>query len=197
MLKSKSNNGYRSIMLSNGVLLSGVDISSIGTEAEMRSFVDKCAKDDNKLIGYTDGAIKFKAASLSTQYYKDGEVFARREGNIIEKWDIMLEVSLNEFNPDSIIRLLRGTERIEVTDSHNLLYITSCDNKNNCQNLVWVGELVGGGLMVIDMNDVYCVKGFSFDTSTDGETRIRAAFKPFMGIYENQNEPPFNIIFLN
>jgi hypothetical protein len=196
MLKTAYKDAYRSIQLNSGVLLSGIDIGHIDGAEAMKALIDEASESGEGFIGACPGGCRFSAVPRITRFTRDGEVFDRSGGVIFNKWDVRLEVSLHDFKAGNLMRFLRNSNILHINGSSNMVNMHMSASHEALPNLIWCGDLAGGGLLALELKNALCAGGLSFETARDGEGLIRAVFAPHTGSFFDPDEPPFNILTL-
>ncbi|MDR1705387.1 MAG: hypothetical protein LBS19_11975 [Clostridiales bacterium] len=197
MLKTTYKDAFRSIQLNSGVLLSGADIGHIDGAEAMKALIDAASGNGEGFIGACAGGCRFSAVPRITRFSRDGEVFDRPVGVVVIKWDVRLEVSLLDFKADNLLRILNDSSILHINDTADMLNMNTSALNQAGSNLIWCGDLSGGGLLVVELKNALCVGGLAFDTASDGEGLIHAVFAPQVGSFFNPDDPPFNILYLH
>jgi len=186
-----SKNTFSSLQIDSGLLFYDIQPEGIDTAGEFRKKLKAYLEDGENYLGITDGGIDFRAVPEVSVYKRDGEMFHSETGCFIVGWDVKLSVTLMEFSPEIFKHVLPNAIIDGQEANVESVGIGGGGCRSRTPNIVWVGEMSSGGLLVIELKNAVNVDGINFVTKRNTENGFKVGFKAFAD--ENSAKPPFTI----
>ena len=196
MLKNTGSHTFKNLQLNTGLLFYNIKVEEFECGGSLRSALESALEDGGNFLGATRRGAVFSARPIVRQYRSDGDFYVKLEGTVISGWEVELSAEIVEFTPEIIRQILPKAkiddQMLNVTKL-NLQEILSAQR----ENLIWVGDLSGGGLIAIELRNAMNVGGIRLNAESSTENSIAVRFIPHSGEFFNPGKPPFEIYFLS
>ena len=197
MLKKVGYHTHKNLQLNSGLLFTELDISAFRDLRDIEKGVNEALISGEKFLGVTRNGVSFIAQPRYREYYCDGEQFNRVACRTIIGWDIKLEVVIVEISSELLNRVLTSSWIDQQLENVKRIELSSVIMDGSIDNLVWIGDMSDGGLILIELRNAVCIGGIRFVSEDNTENGIATRFTPHIGDYYNPVEPPFSIYFIS
>lgn len=183
------------MQLGNGLLFCGIDVSGIKNAAELAAEVEHLLAKDEHFVGATLNGTEFIAEPIIRRYRTDHLKPNNYNKVIVEGWKVELSTTLLEFSPKIFELCFEAMDTDKQDKFVSYLDMHRAPLNNSFDNLIWIGDISGGGYLVIELLNPVCAGGFRFSSSGDNESTVRTSFIP-RGDASTPQKPLFKIYFV-
>lgn len=154
-------------------------------------------KDNEKLLGATQGGGEFAAIATFRQIEIDGVKGAAKGLKVLESWEVSLTANMLEVTPE-ILKLALGVADVDTSsdmDNDVITGRTSVLDTDYIDNIAWVGKLSGSDSpVVIQVFNALSEEGLTLTTVDNAEGVVPLKF---VGHFDPSalDKPPFEITY--
>lgn len=187
---------FQKLQLNAGIFLMGFDPSSYTDADALRTALATEIASGTKLLGATRGGGTFVATSEIREPDVDGKRYRFVGGAFVDSVDAQLTGTLVEIRPEVYAKVLATGEVSTNGLKKTIKMHTAIQNGDYIQNLVWVGDMSDGGLVVIVLKNALNNNGMTLTFTDKGEGTIPFEFHAYQNSVEDYDYAPFEVIFL-
>jgi hypothetical protein len=191
-----STDSFTNMQLDAGVFLADVDLSGAKSKKEIREILRQELETLDNCLGATDGGGSFTAEPEVREIEADGMRSAIVGSTVIDSWEIKIESTFKEITSKNLARALITSEKVMENGVEKIKLRTSIKRSDYIKNLCWVGDMLGGGYILIKLENVLNVSGANFTFTDKGEGSIPMEFKAHQANLRD-GYAPFEIIYLD
>lgn len=188
---------FQNLQLNAGAFLVGFDYSTYANADTLRAAVATALTDDTKLLGATRGGGTFVVTSEIREPDVDGKRYRFKGGAFVDSVDAQLSGSLVEIRPDVFAKVLATGESTTSGQKTTLKMHTAIQDTDYIDSLVWVGDMSGGGLILIALKNALNNNGMTLTFTDKGEGIIPFEFHAYQDTVEDYDYAPFEVIFFD
>jgi hypothetical protein len=196
MLKQIGSKTFKNLQINSGLLFYDFRFDSDMTAARLRERIGERIAEGSGFLGATRDGIEFSAVPRFKAYKEDGEIFQSDSCCILEGWDVKLSAALVEYTSEIVSQVIPQSFSDDQGGFLKSIYPGMFVKPEINENIVWIGDLSCGGLIVIELKNAVNVGGIKFVANRDGENGFVVGFVPFRGTFFDKGEPPFGIHLL-
>lgn len=188
---------FQNLQLNAGAFLVGFNYSTYADADALRTAVATALADDTKLLGATRGGGTFVVTSEIREPDVDGKRYRFKGGAFVDSVDAQLSGSLVEIRPDVFAKVLATGESTTSGQKTTLKMHTAIQDTDYIDSLVWVGDMSGGGLVLIALKNALNNNGLTLTFTDKGEGTIPFEFHAYQDAVEDYDYAPFEVIFFD
>ena len=188
-----TTNSFRNMQLDAGAFFVGLDTKdwTPTTSAKEVGEALNAAKKENKCLGATTGGGAFRLVPETREIEADGMRAPIVGSTVFDGWDVGLTTTLKETTESNLHHIIATAEKDPTTGAlrvRNVLEVT-----DYIPNVVWAGKVLGGALMVVEIENALNISGMEFTFQDKGEGTIAVDYKAHQDDLENMEYAPCNI----
>lgn len=184
---------FMNMQLNSGAFFENFDIEDVETADDLMALVVIALENKDKALGATTGGGSFQAVPGTRQIEADGMRSPIIGSTVIDSWEVKLTTTLKEITKKNLFRALVTAEENPLTGGirfrNNLLpgdYI---------KNLVWIGDLLDGRLVLIRIDNALNITGANFTFTDKGEGTLPVEFRAHQADLLAMQYAPCEIFF--
>lgn len=188
---------FQHLQLNAGAFLVNFEYDSYETADALRTALATTLKDETKILGSTRGGGTFVVTSTIREPEVDGKRYRFKGGAFVDDVDAQLTGTLVEIMPERFAQVL-ATGEVETTAKKTTVKMhTAIRDTDYLTNLVWVGDMSDGRLVLIALKNALNNNGMTLTFSDKGEGTIPFEFHAYQQTVEDYDYAPFEVIFLD
>ena len=188
---------FQKLQLNAGAFLIGFDYSSYADATSLRTALATALQDSTKLLGATRGGGSFVAQSEIREPDVDGKRYRFKGGAFVDSVDAQLTGTLVEIRHEIFAKIL-ATGDVETSGQKTTITMhTAIKDTDYIPELVWVGDMSDGGLVLIALKNALNNNGMTLTFADKGEGTIPFEFHAYQDRVEDYDQAPFKVIFLD
>lgn len=191
------SDAFNNLQLNAGIFLENFDYTTYETATALKTAIRAALSDATKILGVTRGGGSFTVTRESRTPEVDGMRYPFKGSDFTDSTDAYLSGTLLEVTPGNFQRLL-GTG--DVTTSGNKTTVTmhtAVTDNDYIENLVWVGDLSDGRLVLIALKNAINTADFSLTFTDKGEGTMTFEFHARQAAVDDYDTAPFEVVFLS
>lgn len=187
---------FQKLQLNAGVFLTNFSYDSYTDAAALRTALATALADNTKLLGATRGGGTFVVNGEIREPDVDGKRYRFKGGAFTDSVDAQLTGTLVEIQPGTFAKILATGESTTNGKKTVIKMHTAIKDTDYLQNLVWVGDMSDGGLVLIALKNALNGNGMTLTFSDKGEGTIPFEFHAYQDSVEDYDYAPFEVVFL-
>lgn len=188
---------FQKLVLNAGAFLMNWDYSQYQTAAEMKAALKTVLKDENYVLGATRGGGTFVVSGEIREPDVDGKRYRFKGGAFVDSVDAYLGGTLVEIRPDNFAKVL-ATGEVETSGvMHTLTMHTAIQDADYIPHLIWVGDVSGGGLIIIDIANALNNNGVTLTFNDKNEATVPFEMHAYQEDVEDYDYAPFKVIWVD
>lgn len=188
---------FQRLQLNAGMFLMGFDVSSYADAGALRTALAAEISDGSKILGATRGGGTFVATSEIREPEVDGKRYRYKGGAFVDSVDAQLTGTLVEIRPEVFAKILATGETSTNGKKTTVKMHTAVQPEDYIENLVWIGDMSDGGLVVIVLKNALNANGMTLTFTDKGEGTVPFEFHAYQDAVEDYDYAPFEVIFLD
>lgn len=188
---------FQKLQLNAGAFLIGFDYSSYTDATSLRTALATALQDSTKLLGATRGGGSFVAQSEIREPDVDGKRYRFKGGAFVDSVDAQLTGTLVEIRPEIFAKILATGDVVTSGQKTTVTMHTAIKDTDYISELVWVGDMSDGGLVLIALKNALNNNGMTLTFADKGEGTIPFEFHAYQDQVEDYDQAPFKVIFLD
>lgn len=188
---------FQNLQLNAGAFLIGFDYSTYTDATALRTALVTALADDTKVLGATRGGGTFVATSEIREPDVDGKRYRFKGGAFVDSVDAQLTGTLVEIRPEIFAKILATGKTTTSGQKTTVKMHTAIQDTDYINSLVWVGDMSGGGLVLIALKNALNNNGMTMTFTDKGEGTIPFEFHAYQSAVEDYDYAPFEVIFLD
>lgn len=188
---------FKKLMLNAGAFLIGFDYSSYTDATALRAALSTALADETMLLGVTRGGGTFVANSEIRDPDADGKRYRFVGGAFVDSVDAQLTGTLLEIRPEIFAKILATGDAVTSGKKTVITMHTAIQAADYIPSLVWVGDVSGGGLVLIALKNALNANGLTLTFADKDEGTIPFEFHAYQDSVEDYDKAPFEVIFLD
>lgn len=188
---------FQNLQLNAGAFLIGFDYSTYTDATALRTALATALADDTKVLGATRGGGTFVATSEIREPDVDGKRYRFKGGAFVDSVDAQLTGTLVEIRPEIFAKILATGEATTSGKKTTVKMHTAIQGTDYIDSLVWIGDMSGGGLVLIALKNALNNNGMTMTFTDKGEGTIPFEFHAYQSAVEDYDYAPFEVIFFD
>lgn len=190
--------GFQNLQLNAGIFLINLDYSNIADSASLKSAIASAITTGTDILGITRGGGTFTVNREIRQVEADGVRYAYKGQDIVDSAEAYLTGTLLEINATNFKRLL-GTGDVATNGHKTTVTMHTAVNPDTdyIQHLCWVGDIAGGGLVLIELDNAFNTADFSLTFSDKNEGTLPFEFHARQDSVADYDNAPFRVVFFD
>ncbi len=191
------NDAFKHLQLNAGIFLVDFDYETYTDASALRTAIKTALSDSTKILGVTRGGGSFTVTRDARTPEVDGMRYPFKGADFVDSTDAYLSGTLLEVTPDNFDRLL-GTGDVSKSETKTTVTMhTAITDEDYIDNLVWVGDLADGGLVMIVLKNAINTADFSMTFTDKNEGTMTFEFHARQAEVNDYDTAPFEVIFLD
>lgn len=190
--------GFANLQLNAGIFVANFDCDAIADADHLKTAVRQLlAANDPSILGMTSGGGSFTASRELRQAKVDGLRYAFKGDKFVDSIDAQITSTQVEITSPNIQRLVSAaaaTASGKTTVSIKTAIDTGADYLTN---VCWIGDLAGGGLIVIVLENALNTEDFSLAFQDKAEGKMTFGFHAHQSDVLAYDTAPFRVIFFD
>lgn len=192
--------GYENLQLNAGMFLIGFDYTTYKTAAALKTALATEVTNGTKLLGMTRGGGTFVVQSELREPEVDGKRYGFVGGTFVDSVDARLTGTLIEITPANMAKIM-ATGDVEVSSESGaykttVTMHTQVQPEDYIQNLVWVGDISDGRLVMIALDNALNTNGLTLTFQDKNEGTMPFEFRAYQSNVADYDVAPFKVIYL-
>ena len=188
---------FEQMQLNAGVFLVDFDHSTYETPDALTAAVLAALDTGDKLLGATIGGGSFQATPTMRQIEVDGKRFEFPGSSVNDGWTVKLTGTMKEITPENFARALPGAQAPTVTGNRTVIRVKNDIKASDyIPKLCWVGDISGGGFVLIEITSALNLTGANFTFTDKGEGTLPFEFQAHQSSMTDVEYAPVQIVFL-
>ena len=188
---------FQKLQIDSGILLAGFDYAAITNAADLKTAIAAEITAGTKLLGVTRGGGTFRAMRVFRTPEVDGNKTPFVGGDFIDSMEAVIRTALIEVRKDNIKRLFTTATETQSGDKTTISIGTAINAADYLTNLLWVGDLLDGGLIAIELLKAINLADIELTWSETGEMSMPCEFHARQNTPCESNTMPFKVIFFD
>lgn len=188
---------FKNLQLNAGAFLVGFNYAQYTDATALRTALATALQDSTKVLGATRGGGTFVVTSEIREPDVDGKRYRFKGGAFVDSVDAQLSGTLVEIRPEIFAKVLATGEVATNGNKTTVKMHTAIQAGDYIDNLVWVGDMSGGGLILIALKNALNNNGMTLTFSDKGEGTIPFEFHAYQSQVEDYDYAPFEVLFLD
>lgn len=188
---------FDKLQLNAGIFLYGFDVSSYSNADGLRTALATEITSGTKLLGATRGGGTFVVTSEIREPEVDGKRYRFVGGAFVDSVDAQLTGTLVEINKAVFAKIMATGEASTSSQKTTIKMHTAIQTTDYIQNLVWVGDMSDGGLIVIVLKNALNNNGLTLTFTDKGEGTLPFEFHAYQSSVSDYDYAPFEVYFLD
>lgn len=188
---------FQHLQLNAGAFLVNFEYSTYATADALRTALATALRDESKILGSTRGGGTFVSTSTIREPEVDGKRYRFKGGAFVDDVDAQLTGTLVEIIPQRFAQILATGEATTEGKKTTIKMHTAIQDTDYLTNLVWVGDMSDGRLVLIALKNALNNNGMTLTFSDKGEGTIPFEFHAYQDSVEDYDYAPFEVIFLD
>ncbi len=185
---------FQRLLLNAGAFLVNFDYSAITTADGLATAALEAMEDDTKCLGATRGGGSFVVTRETREPEIDGKRYSFVGGTFVDSVDAHMTGTLVEITPELFAKLQSGSAETSGKKT-SVSFHTRIAADDYLENLVWVGDLSDGGMVLISLKNALNTSGINLTFTDKGEGTIPFEMHAHQDRVEDYDTPPFEVIF--
>lgn len=191
------NDAFKHLQLNAGIFLVDFAYETYADATALKAAIKTALSDPTKILGVTRGGGTFTVTRESRTPEVDGMRYPFKGSDFIDSTDAYLSGTLLEVTPDNFDRLL-GTGDVEKNSTKTTVTMhTAIGADDYIDNLVWVGDLADGSLVMIVLKNAINTADFVLTFTDKNEGTMTFEFHARQAEVNDYDKAPFEVIFLD
>lgn len=190
---------FENLQLNAGIFLVDFDHSSATTAAALKTAIKAAVTAGTNILGVTRGGGSFNVTKERRTPEVDGLRYPFKGGQFIDSADAYLSGTSLEVNETNWKRFLTSADvDTTVATKKKLTMRTAIDKDTDyIDSLCWVGDLLDGRLVLIELYNAMNTSDFSFTFADKNEGTLPFEFHAHQDDVTDYDEAPFAVYFLS
>lgn len=188
---------FQKLQLNAGAFLVGFDYSTYTTATALRTALVTALADETKVLGATRGGGAFAVSSEIREPDMDGKRYRFVGGAFVDSVDAQLTGTLVEIKPDTFAKVLATGDVVTSGQKTTVTMHTAIEESDYIDNLVWVGDMSDGGVVLIALKNALNNNGLTLTFADKNEGTIPFEFHAYQDSVEDYDTAPFEVVFLS
>ena len=188
---------FQNLQLNAGAFLMGFTYDSYTDATTLRTALATALADNTKVLGATRGGGTFVVNSEIREPEVDGKRYRFKGGAFVDSVDAQLTGTLVEIRPEIFAKILATGESSTSGQKTTVKMHTAIQDTDYISNLVWVGDMSDGGLILIALKNALNNSGMTLTFTDKGEGTLPFEFHAYQESVEDYDYAPFEVIFLD
>lgn len=190
---------FKNLVLNAGIMLKDFDYSTISTVSAMKTAISNAIAGNSSALGTILGATRNGGSFTVTRELRQPDVDGRRYGfkgdTFVDSMDAQISTTLVEITPDNILTSF-ATGATSTTGSVEVLKVaTEIDTDDYLTNVCWVGDVAGGGYMLICLKNALNEADVNLSWTDKGEVTLPVEFHAKQANVGDYDYAPFEIVY--
>ena len=168
---------FKNLQLNAGIFLTGLDYSDIADADALKTAIAAEVQDGTNILGVTRGGGTFTVTRETRTPEIDGMRYPFKGSDFVDSADAYLSGTLLEVNAKNF-KLLLGTGDVTTSgDKTTVTMRTAIDPATDyIDKLCWVGDISGGQMVLIELDNAFNTSDFSLTFTDKGEGTMTFEF---------------------
>lgn len=192
---------FQKLILNAGIMLKNFDYSGISTVAAMKTAINNAISGSSSALGTILGATRGGGAFSVTRELRQPEVDGRRYGfkgdTFVDSMDAQISTTLVEITEDNILTTFATGTTSTSGDVDVLKIGTAIDTDDYLDNVCWVGDVAGGGYVLICLKNALNEADVNLTWTDKGEATLPVEFHAKQANVGDYDYAPFEIVYFN
>lgn len=188
---------FQHLQLNAGAFLVNFEYSTYATADALKTALATALRDETKILGSTRGGGTFVVTSTIREPEVDGKRYRFKGGAFVDDVDAQMTGTLVEIIPQRFAQILATGEATTAGQKTTIKMHTAIQDTDYLTNLVWVGDMSDGRLVLIALKNALNNNGMTLTFSDKGEGTIPFEFHAYQDSVEDYDFAPFEVIFLD
>lgn len=186
---------FQNLQLNAGIFLIGFEHDSIENATALRAAIKSALSDKTKILGVTRGGGSFTVTKETRTPEVDGMRYPFKGADFTDSSDAYLSGTLLEVTPENFKRLL-GTGDVKTNGQKTTVTMhTAVADGDYIDKLCWVGDISGGQLVLIELDNAFNTSDFNLTFTDKGEGTMTFEFHARQSNVTDYDNAPFRVIF--
>ena len=188
---------YQKLQLNAGAFLVNFNYAQYADADALRVAALAAIQEGTKILGATRGGGSFVVTQDIRDPEVDGARYGFKGGSFVDRTDANMTGTLIEVTPQNFKYILATGETETNGQKTTVRMHTRIKDEDYLENLVWIGDLADGGLVLIALKNALNKNGMNLTFTDKGEGTIPFEFHAYQDSVEDYDMAPFETIFLN
>lgn len=186
---------FMNMQLNAGAFFEGFEFEPNITSAALMELIVTALSTKDKCLGATSGGGTFSAVPEVRQIEADGMRSPIIGSTVIDSWEVSLSTTLKEITKRNMSRAL-ATAEVDPTTG-GIKFRNNLKPSDYIKNLVWIGDLLDGRLVLIQIDNALNITGANFTFTDKGEGTLPVEFRAHQSDLLNMQYAPCEIFFFD
>lgn len=187
---------YQKLQLNAGAFLVNFEYDTYATADALRTAALAAITAGTNILGATRGGGSFVVTQEVREPEVDGARYRFKGGSFVDSVDANLTGTLVEVTPNNFKYILATGDVTTSSQKTTVKMHTRINASDHLTNLVWIGDLSDGSLVLIALKNALNTNGMNLTFTDKGEGTIPFEFHAYQGAVEDYDNAPFEVIFL-
>lgn len=188
---------YQNLQLNAGIFLYNFNYDEYATIDALRAAVLAKIQANKNILGSTRGGGSFVVTQEVREPEVDGARYRFKGGSFVDSVDANMTGTLLEVTPENFKYIL-ATGDITYNGAKTTVKMhTRINTTDHLDNLVWIGDLADGSLIMIVLKNALNTNGMNLTFTDKGEGTIPFEFHAYQASVEDYDTAPFEVVFLD
>lgn len=188
---------YQKLQLNAGAFLLNFDYDQYTDADALRTAALAAIQEGTTILGATRGGGSFVVTQEIREPEIDGVRYRFKGGSCVDSTDASMTGTLVEVTPQNFKYILATGETETSGQKTTVKMHTRINDEDYLENLVWIGDLADGGLVLIVLKNALNTSGMNLTFTDKGEGTIPFEFHAYQDSVEDYDMAPFETIFLS
>lgn len=189
---------FANLQINAGAFIANFDVYAAVDAESLRALVKALVlANDPTVLGMTSGGGTFTATRELRKAEVDGLRYPFKGDSFVDSMDANITSTQVEIISANIARLISAD--VTASGRKTMINIKTAIRPeiDYLNNLCWVGDLNGGGLVVIELDNALNTEDFSFTFADKAEGKLTFGFHAHQSTVTAYDEAPFRVIFFD
>lgn len=188
---------FDNLQLNAGLFLKNFTYNSITDAGALKTALATAIAAGTDILGATSGGGTFTVTREMRTPELDGMRYGFKGSDFVDSVDAYLSTTLKEVTPENFAAAL-GTGVATTSGKKTTVTMNTAIAKSNyLTNLVWVGDLADGRLVMISLFNAINTADLTFTFADKNEGTLSVEFHARQANVDDYDEAPFEVIFFD
>lgn len=188
---------FNNLQLNAGVFLVNFSHSSITDSAALKTAIASAIETQANILGVTRGGGSFTVTRETRTPDVDGMRYPFKGADFVDSVDAYMSGTLLEVVPENFKRLLATGDSATSGKKTTVTMHTAIQSSDYISHLCWVGDISGGGAVLIELDNAINTSDFNLTFTDKGEGTMTFEFHARQANVDDYDNAPFRVIFFD
>lgn len=186
---------FSNLQLNAGVFLKDLDWSGAADREALKALLAGALRDPAHVLGATRGGGSFTCKPTLRFLEADGLRGDTLGATVCDRWEVRLSGTLLEVTPENLALCLTGGRAETTGGVTRVTPACEVEPEHYLPRLCWVGDMAGGGALLIELRNVLNTGGVSLNFRDRGEGTLPFSF--LAHAEPGSEELPCSVVFFD